>query len=373
MTTPGPRTCDVLIIGGGMAGLSLAASVASDRRVIVVESEDAPGYHATGRSAAVYVPNYGGPLVRAISALGRPALDHPDPAFFQGSLLHPRGLVRLVKAAGETEYRQAMTGAVGIEDISLTQAAEMFPLIDPSRFTAASYEDDVHDIDVHGLLQGYARQARSLDAEILTGSAVARISRSGTGWRVCAGTETFEAGVLVNAAGAWVDRIAELAGIKPIGIRPCRRSVAVLPLPEAGEPSTRWPMVVPFPLDWYAKAESGRLLVSTAEEEEVPPQDAMVDDLVLAEGLHRFEEDVTTTVTRVESSWAGLRSFSPDGIPAIGFDPEVETFFWYAGQGGFGIQAAPGLAVLGQAMLNVTGKHRALTTQLDIRRLREGT
>jgi D-arginine dehydrogenase len=363
-------TADVLIIGGGMAGVSLAAALAPDRRVILLEAEAQPGYHATGRSAAVFVPNYGSPLIRALSALARPTFDEPDPAYFNDHLLTRRGLLRVVKPDGEAIYRHAMGGAEGIQPVSVSEAARLFPPLNPGRFVAASYEADVHDIDVDALLQGYLRQARAAGVQILFEQKVQHVDRVHGAWQVATMDEDYEAPVLVNAAGAWADHIAGFVGLAPIGIRACRRSVAMLPMPDLPSAGSCWPMTVPFPTGWYAKSEAGGLLVSAAEEDELEPQDVMVDDLTLAEGMHRFAQDTKVTITRLERSWAGLRSFAPDGRPVLGFDPLAEGFFWLAGQGGAGIQTAPALAQLGAALIAGERPHPELVGQIDIRRLR---
>lgn len=344
-------TADVIIIGGGIAGVSLAAELAGHMSVILLEAETLPGYHATGRSAAVFVPNYGDAPIRELSLRSRAHFDAPDPDFWPSPLLKHRGLLRIAHADGQDDYRAQTEGAAGVEPIPVAEAVQLFPLLRPERFVEASYERDVHDIDVDALLQGYLRKARRLDARVETNKRVGAITRQTDGWSVATDTGGHSAPILVNAAGAWADEIAILAGLPPLGMRPCRRSVAVLPLPDAIENPDEMPFVVPFPLGWYAKAEAGRLLVSVAEEDPASPGDAFADDMVIAEGLHRFSEDTTVEIRRLESSWAGLRTFSPDGYPVVGRDPHDVRFFWFAGQGGFGIQTAPAMAKLGASQI----------------------
>jgi D-arginine dehydrogenase len=338
------NVADVVIVGAGMAGVSLAAELAPYRKVIVLETEAMPGYHATGRSAAIFVPNYGDEPVRELSRGSRAHFDAPEPEFWPTPLLTRRGLLRLVRAEGQAEYRAQMEGAAGVEPITVAKACEIFPVLRPERFVEASWEEDVHDIDVDALLQGYLRKARSHGARIETNRPVTAIRFETSGWSVTAGGEEYSAGILVNAAGAWADRVAGLAGVTPAGLVPQRRSVAVIPLPPELEATSASPFVVPFPLGWYAKREAGRLFVSAAEEHAADPHDAWADDLVLAEGLDRFMRDTTVEVQQLHSSWAGLRTFAPGGLPVVGFDREAEGFFWLAGQGGFGIQTAPALA-----------------------------
>jgi len=365
------KTSDVVIVGGGIAGTSLAARLAPSMRVVLLEAEASAGFHATGRSAAVFVPNYGDGPIRELTRMSRTFFDAPDPDVFPHPLLAKRGLLRLVQAEGEAAYAAAMGGAAGTVPISLPEAGRLFPLLKPERFVAASFEADVHDIDVDAMLQGFARQARRGGAEIVLEQRVDAIECDVDGWIVRVRDERYAAPVVVNAAGAWADAIAALAGLPPLGLRPCRRSVAILPLPEALSAEPRPPFVVPFPLRWFAKPDAARLLVSTADEDEAEPHDAFADEMTLAEGLHRFEQDTRFTVTRLLGSWAGLRTFTSDGYPAIGFDPAANGFFWFAGQAGFGIQTAPALAELGEALLTAGSSRSGLGGLFDVRRLRE--
>lgn len=344
-------TADVIIIGGGMAGLSLAARIAPERRVVLIEQEEQPCVHASGRSAAVFVPNLGDALVRRLTALSRALFDARDPAWHPDPLLTPRGLLHLVAERGRAEHDAAMDGAEGVAPITLEEAARLFPILRPDRFVAAFYEADVHDIDAHALALGWMKAARAAGAELRFGEPVCRIARDGDAWRVDTPGGGVTAAVAVNAAGGWADLVAQAAGLAPIGLTPCRRSIAALPLPEALALRPRPPLVVPAPFGWYAKAEAARLLVSPADEEPVAPHDVHAEDLTLAEGLDRFAQDVTLEVTRVLGSWAGMRTLSPDGHPAIGFDPSASGFFWVAGQGGFGVQTAPALAEIAAAAI----------------------
>jgi D-arginine dehydrogenase len=349
------KGADVIIIGGGIAGVSLAAELAGSMSVTLLEAEAMPGYHATGRSAAVYVPNYGDGPIRELTRLSRTHFDSQDGEFWPTPLLKHRGLLRLAREDGRAEYEGQATGAAGIEPLAIADAHRLFPILKPERFVEASYEDDVHDIDVDALLQGYLRKARRGGVRIETELQAAGIERNGRDWEVAAGNARYRAPILVNAAGAWADAVAMLAGLPPLGMKPRRRSVAVLPLPDELANHTGTPFVVPFPLGWYAKPHAGRLLVSAGDEDPAEPGDAFADDMVIAEGLHRFTEDTTVEINRVETNWAGLRTFSPDGYPVIGHDPAENGFFWFAGQGGFGIQTAPAMAKLGAKCLLENG------------------
>ncbi|MCG8690686.1 MAG: FAD-binding oxidoreductase [Minwuiales bacterium] len=344
-------TADVVIVGAGIAGAGIAAALGGRRHVVLLEREAQAGYHATGRSAAVFVPNYGDGPIRMLTAAGAAALRDPDPEFWPHPILKPRGMLRLVAPDGDTVYAAQMRQAEGVHGICLREARDLFPLMDPRRFVAASYERDVLDIDVDGLLQGYLRKARRLGTEIVFGCEVTGIERDGGRWRVETDDGAFDAPIVVNAAGAWADDLAGRAHVRPLGFRPLRRSMAVIDLPADAPASETWPFVVRFPLDWYAKPDAGWLIVSPAEEEPMQAHDAYADDMVIAEGLHRFEQDVTMTVEKVRRSWAGLRTHSADGYPVVGFDPNAEGFFWLAGQGGFGVQTAPALSDLAAALI----------------------
>lgn len=343
-------TPDVLVIGGGVAGVSLAAELSSDLRVTLLEAEDALGYHASGRSAAVFVPNYGDAAIRALSREARAHFDSPDPEFWPTPLLRRRGMIRVATREGVAAHHAQIDGAPGVETISPEDAARRFPILRADRFAAASWEEDVHDIDADALLQGYARQARARGAAIERGARVVALEREDGLWeaRDAAG-RLWRAPLVANAAGAWGDEVARLAGVGPTGLAPKRRSVAVLPLPATLADVAPVPFCVTFPMRWYAKAEAGRLLVSPGDEAPAAPHDAYADDMNLAEGLARFEEDCAVEVKRLEASWAGLRTFTPSGAPLVGWDEAAPGFFWFVGQGGFGVQTAPALAKRGAA------------------------
>ncbi|WP_170478271.1 NAD(P)/FAD-dependent oxidoreductase [Ruegeria arenilitoris] len=328
---------DFLVIGGGIAGLSAGARLSEHGAVAVLEAEDALGYHASGRSAAMFEQNYGPPSVVALNMAGARFLESEN-----GGYLTPRGLMLLGGSAQEDQFlldRQAL----GMQTISVSEANAKVPIIDPNAVAFAAISTNAFDIDTDRLLQDFARTIRANNGSILTRRKVTGIRKAGH-WIVEAGDQ-FEARVLVNAAGAWVDEIAALAGITPIGINPLRRSMARLPAP-GGYDVTGWPMLFGAGESWYAKPDAGKLLVSPSEADPIPPQDAFADDMVLAEGLARYEAMVTEPVTRVETNWAGLRSFAPDGTLVLGPDPSDPSFVWSAGQGGYGFQTSPAASQL---------------------------
>ena len=233
------------------------------------------------------------------------------------------------------------------------------PILRPEPIAGAVIERGARDIDVDRALQGYARLLRARGGRIVTGAAVSGITRDGAAWNVTRDA-VHAAPVLVDAAGAWADDIARLAGAAPVGLRPMRRSAALLPAPE-GRDISHWPLFGSVAETWYAKPDAGRLMVSPADEDPVDPHDAWADDMVLAEGLYRYEQAVTVPVTRVEGNWAGLRSFAPDRTPVVGFARGSEGFFWLAGQGGYGVQTAPALARLAAAL--IAGQSPALARE----------
>ncbi|MDZ4094835.1 MAG: FAD-dependent oxidoreductase [Paracoccaceae bacterium] len=324
---------DFLIIGGGIAGVSVAAQLACHGSVLVLEAEDSLAHHASGRSAALFEPRYGlAPVVE---------LSLASEATFRAmaGVLSPRGLMILGRADQDDVFARD-AASMRLDPISIPEARGIVPVINPEVVTRAAFADHAWDIDTDLLLQGYVRQVKAAGGQIVTGARASAITRIAGGWRVDAGAEPFTARVLINAAGAWVDLVAEMAGVRPLGFTPLRRSMARIPAP-GGHDVSRWPMIFGAGESWYAKPDAGALIVSPAEEYPMDPHDAWADDMVLAEGLARYEEMVTEPVTRLLANWAGLRTFSPDRVLVIGHDPRDAGFVWLAGQGGYGFQTAP--------------------------------
>jgi D-arginine dehydrogenase len=328
---------DFLIIGGGIAGTSAAARLAALGRVTLLEAESALGYHASGRSAALFEATYGKP---ATVALNRAS--YAFHATEAGGFLTPRGLL-MVGGAEEAEAFAADVETMAMARITLAEARALVPILNGTVAFAATHAE-AWDIDTDRLIQHFARLARA-NGRILTSAPVTAIRRTAAGWAVTAAGAEHEARLLVNAAGAWADRIAAMAGIAPIGLTPLRRSMARIPAP-GGHDVSAWPMIFGAGESWYAKPDAGKLIVSPAEEDPAEPHDAWADDMVLAEGLARYEARVTEPVTRVETSWAGLRTFAPDRCLVLGPDPRDPAFVWCAGQGGYGFQTAPAASAL---------------------------
>lgn len=331
-------THDFLIIGGGIAGISAAARLAPLGTVLVLEAEAALAHHASGRSAALYEPHYGAAPVVALSLASG--------SYFRDieNLLTPRGVMMVARADQRAAF-DADVAAMKFTPIEVAQAREMIPILNPHVVAMAAHAVHAEDIDTDLLIQHFARIARSHGATITTGARVSAITRHAAGWQVAWPGGSAEAKLVINAAGAWVDQVAALAGIAPLGFAPLRRSMARIPAP-GGHDVSRWPMLFGPGEDWYAKPDAGALIVSPAEEDPQEPHDAWADDMVLAEGLARYEAFVTEPVTRLIASWAGLRTFSPDRVPVIGFAPSDPGFFWLAGQGGYGFQSSAGASRL---------------------------
>jgi len=329
---------DFLIIGGGIAGISAAARLSTLGRVIVLEAEDTLAHHASSRSAALFEPRYGAPAVVGLSMASE--------AYFRGvpGVLSPRGLMLVAKTEARTAFEHDLA-AMEFTEVSVTEAQAIVPILNPDMVAWAGYAAHAEDVDTDLLIQGFAREAKGRGAQVVTRARVGAIAKDGVGWRVDSAAGTFTAGMVVNAAGPWVDQVAVMAGVQPLGLIPYRRSMARIPAP-GGLDVSRWPMIFGPGEDWYAKPDAGALIVSPAEEHPMDPHDAWADDMVLAEGLARYEEMVTEPVTRLLSSWAGLRTFAPDRLLVIGPDPVDPSFFWLAGQGGYGFQTCPAASQL---------------------------
>lgn len=322
---------DFLVIGGGIAGLSAGARLSAHGSVTVLEAEEGLGYHASGRSAALFEENYGPRSVVALNQTGSHFLQ-------DGGYLQKRGLM-LVASTDQHDMFKADLNSLNMQEILVDHARSLIPILHPKRQGYAGISHDAFDIDTDRLLQDFARVIRRNGGVVHTKSLVTAITKANN-WQVEA-RDVFEAQHVINAAGAWADEVAQLAGIVPIGLQPRRRSMARIPAP-GGHDVSDWPMMIGAGETWYAKPDAGKLLVSPADADLVAPHDAYADDMVLAEGLARYEEMVSEPVTRVETNWAGLRSFSPDGTLVLGPDPQDRSFIWCAGQGGYGFQSAPG-------------------------------
>lgn len=343
--------CEVAVIGAGIAGAGVAAHLGAPSEVVVLDQENRPGHHSTGRSAAVFIQNYGNATIRALSRASGHFYRGAGTTAFAAPLLSPRRILFVSDGEGRSHLDDLLSASEGLREIDVDEAVRAMPILDAGWLAGAAIEDNASDIDVDALHQGWLRRVRDGGGRILLDAPVDHGERRDGHWHLDTPKGRVRARVVVNAAGAWADSVAALCGVASVGLVPMRRSIAVLPAPE-GHDTRDWPLTADAADRWYVKPETGRLLVSPADEDPVEPHDAYVDDMVLAEGLHRFEQAVTMNVTRVESSWAGLRTFAPDRTPVAGFDPAAEGFFWLAGQGGYGMQTAPALSALSAAMVD---------------------
>ncbi|MCR6474642.1 FAD-binding oxidoreductase [Variovorax sp. ZS18.2.2] len=348
-STTAPIVADYLVIGGGIAGASVAHWLAPHARVILLEREAQPGYHSTGRSAALFMESYGTPQVRALTMASRAFLQHPPEGFSEHPLLTPRGALmvggteQLAELDAHWDVLRAMD--TGAKRLSSEEALAMVPALRPEQVAGGVYEPDAADMDVHAIHQGYLRGMRRAGGKLVCDAGVTAMERIGDLWRVTAGGNVYEAPVVLNAAGAWVDTIAKLAGVRPLGIEPRRRSAFIFAPPE-GETVAHWPMVFGADEGWYIKPDAGMLLGSPANADPVDPQDVQPEELDIAIAIHRIEEATTLAIRRPTRTWAGLRSFVADGDLVGGFDPDAPGFFWVAAQGGYGIQTS---AAMGEA------------------------
>ncbi len=330
---------DFLIIGGGIAGVSAGARLSALGSVLLLEAEDGLAYHASGRSAALFETHYGHPVTVELNK----ASDHYHRTE-NGGVLSPRGLMFVASATEADTFAKDVTD-LHLDEISVEEARALIPILNPFHVAMAAYHAAAWDIDTDRLVQDFVREIRANGGEVHSAERVVEITHNPGLWHVSTATGRYEGGVLVNAAGAWADHIAELAGVRPLGLTPLRRSMARMPAP-GGLDVSAWPMLIGAGETWYAKPDAGAWLVSPAEEDPTEPHDAWADDMILAEGIARYQPFVTEEVTRVTSSWAGLRTFAPDRCLVLGPAADHADFIWVAGQGGYGIQTAPAASQL---------------------------
>ncbi len=337
---------DIAIVGAGMAGASLAAAIGDAARVILIETESQPGYHATGRSAAFWSETYGGPAVQPLTSASGPVLE-------AGGFLRPRGGLHIADAGGEAELvalaAEFAGSGVVLEPVDRAGLATVVPGL-RAGWGRGLAEPTCRDIDVAALHAAALAQARAGGATLACDAEVGAIAREGGAWRIDTRAGTFRADILVDAAGAWAGPVAAMAGAQPIAIAPMRRTIVQLVVDPAPPPDL--PLVMDAAGGFYFKAEAGgRLWLSPHDETPVPPQDVAAEELDVAIAIDRLEQVVDWRIVRRERAWAGLRSFAPDRVPVYGFDGRAPGFFWCAGQGGFGIQTAPAAAALATALL----------------------
>lgn len=357
MSAGQPARFDVVVIGAGIAGAAAAYELASTRRVALIEREEQPGYHTTGRSAALYTENYGNAVIRALTFASRPFFDRPPNGFSDHPLLTPRGTM-LIAAEGQARACDAALAAAGngnaasLSEITLDEALRRVPVLDPAYVRRALFEPAAMDIDVHAIHQGFLRGFRARGGRIALDAEVRALDRLKGEWRLATKVGQFAAPRVVNATGAWVDEIAKLAGLRPIGLVPKRRTAftfdPMLGGPMPGDPPrpvdpSAWPAVIDVEETFYFKPEAGRVLASPADETPSPPCDAQPEDLDIALAAERVERATKLRLRQIHRKWAGLRCFVADKTPVVGEAHDGPGFFWLAGQGGYGIMTAPAL------------------------------
>jgi D-arginine dehydrogenase len=360
---------DFLILGGGMAGASAGYFLADHGGVVLLEKEDAPGYHTTGRSAALFTENYGPPTIRALTVGTRPFLESPPGGFTEHPLLGPRGVLLLAKPGQEARFAKDLASgrmtAPSLREIGEAEALALCPVLRRGWFSRAMHEPTAMDMDVNAIHQGFLRGLRAKGGRIVTGAEPSSLIRREGLWHAATPAGDFAAPVLVNAGGAWADEIAMMAGVRPVGLVPKRRTAFTFDPPE-GTPASL-PLTIDLDDTFYFKPESGRILASPVDETPMPPCDVQPEEIDVATCAARIEEATVMTIRRILRKWAGLRSFVADGVPVVGFDDAVPGFFWLAGQGGYGIQTSAGMGRLAAA-LATSGEVPADLARLGVRK-----
>lgn len=341
-----PVIYDFLVIGGGISGASAAYELASHGSVLLLEAEKNAGYHSTGRSAALFTRNYGGPVVRRINAASAPFFKSPPDGFCDAPLLSPRGSLTVAAPGDEGALEPLLEASEpGEEVISVTvdEALERVPFLRPERVAGAVFETNVTDIDVAGLHQSYLKGLKARGGVVMTSLRVTSLDREGNHWVVKTAGDRFEGKIVINAAGAWADQIGQLAGAKPIGLVAKRRTAIIIDAPD-GTDIPALPAVDFAGSDIYLKPDAGKLMASPGDATPIEPQDVQPDEMDIAILADWLQRETLIPVKRIPHSWAGLRNFVADEAPVVGFDGQLDGFFWLAGQGGYGIMMAPALA-----------------------------
>jgi D-arginine dehydrogenase len=377
MTNADRTDFDIAIIGAGIVGAAVAHFTAPRLRVLLLEAEATPGYHTTGRSAALYAPAYGPPQVRALTRASRAFFDAPPAGFASVPLLKPRPSM-FVGGESDREALLAMHAhllaeGIAVELLDGEQAQRRVPVLRPEACTLALVDPGSSDIDVDALLQGFLRGARAAGAQLARDARISTLQADAAGWQLTAADgRQWRARQVVNAAGAWADEVGALAGVPRIGLEPRRRTAFVFE-PPAGVAIADWPAVVAADESWYLKPEAGLLLGSPANADPVHPHDVVAEEFDVALGIHRIESATTLQIRRPRRTWAGLRCFVADGEPVCGPDPAAPGFFWAAALGGYGIQSSPAFGQLCAALLCSEAPPAALQAQgLQIEALRAG-
>ncbi|MCB1647690.1 MAG: FAD-binding oxidoreductase [Pseudomonadales bacterium] len=334
------RHYDTIIIGAGIAGMSAGALLAADQRVLIIEMETAPGYHATGRSAAYFAPSYGNEVVRRLTRLSEKFIRQPPAGFTDVPLISDRNAMFIGRPDQQAALLAMQVENPHLQWLSPETVLKHLPRLKPEIGLQGLLDTDGGDLDVDALLQGFSRLFHRRGGKLITGQAVASLDRKSQNWEINA---NYTADRIINAAGAWADNIASLAGLTPLGLQPCRRTALLMSCPED---MTGWPLTIGVDEDFYCKPDAGRLLISPANENPSVAMDAQPEELDVAIAMDRAAGLLDLPLTKPQNQWAGLRTFAPDRTFVVGEDPRASGFFWLAGQGGYGVQSSPAMAAL---------------------------
>lgn len=352
-----------VVIGAGLAGASAAAFLAEHGSVMILEAEDQPGYHTTGRSAASYIDTYGHATVCAATRASRDFFWTPPAGFAEHPLVRRRAELEIARPdQGRPLAAMLETHGASLRPVGRAEILALCPILRPEIDWSGAINEATADIDVDALLQGFLRLAKARGAQLVTGARVTGLERTPSGWRVATAAGTFAADVAINAAGAWAGEVGRLAGLGDLGLAPLRRTAAKIE-PAMKDGLVDWPFVIDVEERFYFRPDGGGLMVSPADETPSEPCDCQPDELDVAIAIDHFEQATTETVRRVAHRWAGLRTFAPDRIPIVGPDPREPAFLWLAGQGGYGIQTAPALAMAAAALATTGDVHEALKAE----------
>lgn len=375
------KTADFIIIGGGIAGASAGFELCKKGKVILLEKENQAGYHTTGRSSAIFQKSYneGDPLLNILVRASEDFLRHPPAGFSAQPLLTPRPLIYIATPENQNKLDDLKRNLAEI-DVQTAfagprEAVRLLPILAPEYQSRVLVEQDAADIDVCGLLEGYLRATKHAGGEVITNAEVTEVTKTGRDWQVTTTQGKYQARVVINAAGAWVDQVAALANISPIHIRPLRRTVIIVALGRGVSPDP-WPLVMDVAEGYYFKPESGKILLTPGDEKPVSPSDAQPEEIDIAYGAHFLEKATILKVDKIDHSWAGLRNQVADGHPVAGFDSEAPGFFWLAAQGGFGIKTAPALGRITASLIMGEGLPRDMTAlgltedQISVKRIK---
>jgi D-arginine dehydrogenase len=364
------KNYDFIVVGAGIAGASVAYELSQTATVCLLEAEDRPGLHATGRSAALFAPSYGGREVRALTRASKPFFINPPQGFTESLLLYPRGCLYIARRDQHDRLAELVEGIRNsggtMLAVSADEALARIPLLRRDYVAEAALDPDAMDIDVNAVHQGFMRSARAKGTVVVTNHRVSSARRVQGHWSIQVDDHNVvRAPVLINAAGAWADHVAQACGATPVALQALRRT-ALLVDPPRNVDIRAWPAVIDSEELFYFKPDAGKLLLSPADETPASPGDAQPEDLEVATAVDRVEQALNLEIKRVTHTWAGLRTFSPDRAPVLGYDPRVTGFFWCAGQGGYGIQSAPAMARAAASL----ARHESLPADIGAEGLR---